>query len=405
MTSPAAPPVAGATVLRVMRWSMRVATLGLLGVGVVRLVTAPQLASWRLSLGLGASVAFVLLYLSGVRPSELDPTRSRNRWWLAALTTIWVALLLLDPDFTWVAFPLFFSHMSLLRIGHALVAIGCMLVVAIATLAHDRGVGGGIILGPTLGAIVAVLVSWGHRALVDESDQHRRALITLRATREELADRNREAGQLTERARLAREIHDTLAQGLSSIVLLSRNATAALDRGDVNAARAVTGRAEQVASENLAEARRFVRDLAPRALASGSLVDALQRLVDDKQAHSPDVVWELRLDGAPRRLPTAVEVALLRSAQASLDNADQHAAATRVVCSLSFVGDDVTLDVVDDGCGFDVTREPGADRFGLRGVVDRVRAAGGTCAIESEPGAGTAIQVAFGLGADTKEDR
>ena len=391
--------VSGSDVLIVMRWSMRVATLGLLGVGIVRMVLVPDQESWRLSTGLALSLAFVLIYLSGVRHSEEHPEARANRWWLATLTSLWTLLLLLNPDFTWVSFPLFFSHMSLLRIRHALVSIVCMLLVSIAVLSHDRGLSAGVALGPTLGAVVAVLVSWGHRALVDESESRQRALDALRATRDELAESHREAGQLAERSRLAREIHDTLAQGLSSLVLTTRNARACLDRvsptDEVEAARELLAQAEHTASENLAEARRFVRGLTPQALASASLVDALERLIAERRERNPQIRWDLRVDGAPRALPTEVEVALLRAAQASTENVVQHANASRVVVSMAFADAEVTLDIADDGVGFDPGDAPGPECFGLRGITERAEAVGGVCVVESTPGDGTVIGLRF----------
>lgn len=388
-------PVSGSDVLRVMRWSMRVAMLGLLGVGIVRLVLVPDQVSWRFSTGLALSLAFVLIYLSGVRRSEERPESRANRWWLATLTSLWTLLLLLNPEFTWVSFPLFFSHMSLLRIRHALVAIMCMLLVSIAVLGHDRGLSAGVALGPTLGAVVAVLVSWGYRALVDESESRQRALDALRETRDELAASHREAGQLAERSRLAREIHDTLAQGLSSLVLTTRNARACLDRvsptDDVETACALLLQAEHTASENLAEARRFVRGLTPRALASASLVDALERLIIERRERTPQIHWERRIDGTPRPLPTEVEVTLLRAAQASTENVLQHADASRVVVSVAFSDAEVTLDIADDGVGFDPDDAPGPDSFGIRGITERAEAVGGVCVVESSPGDGTVI--------------
>lgn len=406
----ASEPVSGTTVLPVMRWSMRIATLGLLGVGVVRLLIAPGVDSWRVSLGLGASAAFVVIYVTGVRRSERSPDDRRNRWWLASLTVLWVLLLVLNVEYTWLAFPLFFSHMALLRIRHALLAIVLILAVAMVVLVHDRGLSAGVLLGPTLGATIAVLVSWGYRALADESAQRLAAIDALHATRRELAERNREAGQLSERARLAREIHDTLAQGLSSIVLQSRNATAALDRfsdaassdrSELQRARSLMQEAEHTASDNLTEARRFVRDLTPQALTSAGLVEAVQRHITTQQARFPETVWQFHLDGTPQRLNTDVEVVLLRAAQVATANAAQHAAATRVVCSLSFAGDQVMVDIVDDGRGFDVDADPGPESFGLRGLAERVASAGGTLSIESSPGTGTAISVAFGIPEET----
>lgn len=405
------PPVAGGDVVRMMQWVLRVAILGLLLLGDVRLLLSGG-ESWRLSAGLALSVALAAIYLAGVRASEEHPERRRSRWWLSIVTTLWVGLLVTHSEFAWLAFPLFFMHMSILQVRHALVAITMMLVAVIGGLGHARGLSAGVIMGPALGAVVAVLVSLGYRALHDESARRLAALEELRQTRDELARTNREAGRLAERERLAREIHDTLAQGLSSLVLLSRGIDRQLgqiDRGDQSGAtggepdhlaeaRTLAHRAEATASSNLAEARRFVRALTPASLASRSLPEALSRLIAEQQERYPGTVWEFHLDGDPEPLATEVEVTLLRAAQASLANVAQHAGASRSVCSLAFGGGEVTVDVVDDGCGFDPTQPPGPDSFGLSGLRRRVEAAGGSCEVESEPGRGTAVALRFPTG-------
>ncbi|MGI5419791.1 sensor histidine kinase [Actinomadura luteofluorescens] len=210
-----------------------------------------------------------------------------------------------------------------------------------------------------------------------QNRERMRLIEELDRTRDELAGVSREAGVLAERERLARDIHDTIAQGFTSITMLLQAAEAEVgpNRHLELAARA--------ARENLAETRGLVAALAPPALDGGSLVEALRKLARDF-----DVPVDLVVDGEPRSLD-AVEVVLLRVTQEALANVRKHAGAESVRVSLVY-GDPVRLTVADDGCGF----EPGrAGRgFGLRGMRSRVEQAGGTFTVAG--GRGTRVEVA-----------
>ncbi|MFD0568927.1 sensor histidine kinase [Kitasatospora gansuensis] len=198
-------------------------------------------------------------------------------------------------------------------------------------------------------------------------------------------------GRLAERQRLAREIHDTLAQGLSSIVLLARSAESALP-ADPGAARERIAEVGRTASANLAEARRFVQALTPPALDGVTLTEALRRLADGQGV-------AFHLDGEPYPLPVEAEVALLRLTQEALANAARHAEAQAVAVTLTYLDDEVTLDVFDDGVGFDPLALPsGAGRrFGLHGMRERIAALGGRLTVESAPGEGTVVAVSLPL--------
>jgi signal transduction histidine kinase len=208
-----------------------------------------------------------------------------------------------------------------------------------------------------------------------------------------LAAAEHSAGVLAERERLAREIHDTLAQGLSSIQLLLRAAERALpDRPDT-AGRHVE-RARSEAQHNLAEARRFVHALSPPDLERGSLPAALERLC----ANQSGPAVRFHVEGEPVAMPMPHEVALLRIAQSALANTVQHANATRAELTLSYMDTRVALDAVDDGVGFDPATLPagGVDGgFGLGAMRARARSLGGTLSVESAPGKGTALSVGF----------
>ena len=201
----------------------------------------------------------------------------------------------------------------------------------------------------------------------------------------------REAGILDERQRLAGEIHDVLAQGLTGIVTQ-------LEAADAAATRPADWRrhldtAKMLARDGLTEARRSVQALRPQPLDSAALPDAIGEVVQG-WSRLNGVTAELTTTGTPRSLLPEIETTLLRTAQEALANVARHAAATRVGLTLSYMEDMVTLDVRDDGSGFDpvAVPEPGADGgFGLRAMRERVGRIAGTLAVESEPGGGTAL--------------
>ncbi|WP_121832440.1 sensor histidine kinase [Streptomyces sp. S1] len=333
-------------------------------------------------------------YLPAVRTS-----RRAAAVWLGVLGASWLAMLCLTPEALWVAFPLYFLQLHLLPARWSLPAVALTAGAAILSyVGHGAALNPGVFIGPLLGAAVAVATVLGYQALYRESERRRRLIEELIATRAELAAAERHAGTLAERERLAREIHDTLAQGLSSIQLLLRAAERALPP-DSPAAGHIE-RARRAAQDDLAEARRFVRALAPPDLEHGSLAAALERLCEpgaEAGPYGPRVRFSV--SGTPVELPTPYEVALLRIARSALANTVRHASASRAEITLSFMGASVTLDVVDDGVGF----EPGAVRpsseggFGLPAMRSRVESLGGTFTVESAPGQGTAVAVSLPL--------
>lgn len=261
-------------------------------------------------------------------------------------------------------------------------------------LAHSSAATPGAFLGPLLGGAVAVATVLGYQALYRESERRRELIEELITTRADLAAAERSAGILAERERLAREIHDTLAQGLSSIQLLLRAAERALPEGAP--ALPHIAQAREAAQDNLAEARRFVRALTPPDLEHGSLAAALERLC----AGVPGPRVRFSLSGRPRVLPTPYEVALLRIAQSALANVVRHARAGRAEITLTFMDASVTLDIVDDGHGFDPSSAAsgsGDGGFGLPAMRSRAETLGGLFTVESAPGQGTAVAVTLPL--------
>ncbi|MEV4963894.1 sensor histidine kinase [Streptomyces sp. NPDC053808] len=200
----------------------------------------------------------------------------------------------------------------------------------------------------------------------------------------------REAGIADERRRLAAEIHDTIAQGLTGIITQLQAVTSTRDPA---LARAHLGRAAGLARHSLGEARRSVRNLVPAALEEDDLPGALGRTVTD-WAERTGVRADFTVTGTVEPLHDEVGVTLLRIAEESLSNAARHAGASRAGVTLSYMGDEITLDVRDDGCGFDPAALPsrdGAGGFGLGGMRARAERIAGSVEIETEPGQGTAV--------------
>ena len=251
-------------------------------------------------------------------------------------------------------------------------------IIVVQTLA----IGGGGLLG---------------ERLAEQSEQRRLAVSQLETALEEnaglhaqLLTQAREAGVLDERQRMAGEIHDTIAQGLTGIVTQLEAAEQARDRPD-DWQRHVRN-AIGLARESLAEARRSVEGSRPGYLETARLPDALAE-VARAWSDLNGIPVEVITTGDVQPLHAEVEVALLRTAQEALANVAKHANASRAWLTLSYMGDVVTLDVRDDGVGFTVPAGPD-DRgsgYGLSAMRQRVNRVAGTLAIESEPGAGTAI--------------
>jgi signal transduction histidine kinase len=212
----------------------------------------------------------------------------------------------------------------------------------------------------------------------------------------QLVTQAREAGVLDERDRMAREIHDTIAQGLAGIITQLQVAENATDRPDV--LRRHLGNAERLARESLTEARRSVRALRPELLETSQLPDALGQIVA-KWADLNHVVADMETTGTVTPLHPEIDMTLLRVAQEALANVGRHSNATRVRVTLSYFGDVVTLDVRDNGVGFDPATARTSDRqdsgFGLAGMRQRLARVAGTLEIESEPGGGCALSASL----------
>ncbi len=217
------------------------------------------------------------------------------------------------------------------------------------------------------------------------------ALAENARLQEQLVAQSRQTGVRDERERLAREIHDTIAQSLAGVVAQLQAAEGSADAQDV---RRRVARATELARTALVEARRSVQDLTPAELADAGLADALSRLVaswrDDHGVEASFVVV-----GDATALHSEVEATLLRIAQEALANVAKHASASRVGVTLTFDETDVILDVRDDGSGFDPAAPRRSSSFGLGVMRERAQRLAGTFTLESAAGAGTAVSASI----------
>jgi signal transduction histidine kinase len=234
------------------------------------------------------------------------------------------------------------------------------------------------------------------RSVMRESTERKRLIEQLQATQESLAASERQAGILQERQRLAQEIHDTLAQGFTSIVMQLEAAEGALP-DEASPVRNHIRQARDTARASLTEARRVVQALRPAPLDEASMVEALRRVVERWKQESR-IKTDFTVTGEPQALHPELEVTLMRAMQEALANVLKHTRAQQVNVTLSYMDDQVALDIQDDGCGFDPENPPRSpDRvgvgYGLQAMNERVVQLGGEVIIESAPELGTTVAI------------
>ncbi|MFW6097860.1 MAG: histidine kinase, partial [Chloroflexota bacterium] len=217
-------------------------------------------------------------------------------------------------------------------------------------------------------------------------------LMGMAVERIRLYSRSMQVGVIEERNRLAREIHDTLAQGLSAVALHLESADALLESGvDPQRVQQSVQQALKMTRANLEEARRSVLDLRAAPLEGRPLAEALAELARERSEQGgPEVSFTEA--GGSRPLPVRIETGLYRIAQEALNNVVQHAQAEHAKVKLISTPEEVRLVVADDGRGFDPETAP-QDRFGLVGLSERARLLGGSLRLETSPGEGTRVEV------------
>ena len=346
-----------------------------------------------------------LLYMWLAALPTLSP---RRRQVVDVVYVVWLVagcflLITVDPIFRFTLGGIYsqlFLTQPLLRAGAGIAALCVLLLVWDAVV---QGIGAALanpglwILLLTSGMSILVAL-WIHGIIVQSEGRHQ-LILALEETQARLAAAEREAGTLAERQRLAREIHDTLAQGFISIVMHLETAEQALpDAASTASARHYLDQARHTARASLTQARAVVADLRPDLLAQNSLPAALDRVVAHWRLES-GVAASFLVTGETVIPPPDVEITLLRALQEALSNVRKHAQATTVVVTLSYMDDLVVLDVQDDGVGMaDQATGPHALRldaggFGLVAMRERVELLGGALLVESAVGQGTTLTV------------
>ncbi|MBB4688032.1 sensor histidine kinase [Amycolatopsis jiangsuensis] len=297
---------------------------------------------------------------------------------------------------TTASFVLFFTApllFMLLELRPAVVATTLLILCepASAVLAGGWDSPNLVILLPMTAILLVFSVLAGKFTsdVLRESSERARLIRELEESQAEVERLSHEAGTAAERERLAREIHDTLAQGFTSIVALTQAIESELDT-DPAAVRKHLALAGATARENLAEARTMVAALTPSELATGSLPDAVRRQVN-RLAEETGIAVECEVDSVLPPLRTATEVVLLRAAQEALANVRKHARASRVHVRLSAVDGTVRLRVDDDGCGF--SSQAPTSGFGLRGMRSRAETVGGRLTVRAGESGGTGLEL------------
>lgn len=390
MTLPGAAPEAHAWDRSIRLWDLYFA---LAWVATVAFVLGAAQQSWAARLvAVGLLVPLVPLYVGVGRAliQEDPPDLGRALRYLAAAMALFLPSAILVDETRLVAFALIPQCFMTLRMRWALVTVSFINlapVVGWALLRRPSGeqVFSNFLFSGMMLVFSIVIGSWIIR-IIEQSVERAELIAELDASRHEVSRLSAAHGALAERERMAREIHDTLAQGFTSLLMLIQAVEAELDH-DLPQARRHLALMDETARQNLAEARALVAGTAPADLDGASLPDAFSRLAARHEA-------TLVVTGPVRPLPAGPEVVALRACQEALANARKHAGSSAVVgIALTYADDTLTLSVRDDGSGFD----PGTPcaGYGLAGLRARATEVGGSARIRSTPGDGTTVTVSL----------
>ncbi len=366
--------------------------------GAVALTTVAlglQVTGVPLGRGLALLGVLVLAYLALGWPAARSGSARLAHGYLVVLCLVTTASTLNAPISVILLFLAysqiwFFGPSRLVGAAYTVVlTVGVFGGFAWATEPRDVG---SVVLQGLLAAGFATLLGLWVTHIAEQSEVRADLLDELHATRDELARSSHDSGVMAERERMAREIHDTLAQGFTSIVMLAQTAEADLARREPELAVERIRLVEATARDNLAEARALVAAFAPVGLSGATLREALDRLASRFTAETGVAVGVEHSAGAGE-LSREHEVVILRVAQEALTNVRRHAEAASAWVRLE-VSDDggAVLEVADDGRGIDPHQVEG---FGLRGMRDRVAATGGTLEVGSPAAGGTLVRVSL----------
>ena len=317
---------------------------------------------------------------------------------VAAFIVLWFLLVDIHPAYFILLFVLYGQIYNLLPMRWAILSsLALTVVVTVRSLIDSSDSTISVVLQGSFWAIFGTFWAFWVYSIIGQSQKRRALIEELEQTRNQLATEERRAGILEERSRLAREIHDTLAQGFISIVTHLEAAEEELPTGSDSIQRHLD-QARRTARDNLVEARNLVAALRPEILAGFSLPEALQRLTT-RWSEEIGVRVKLNITGEHRPLSQETQVALLRATQEALANVRKHARASIVTVTLSYMEDLVALDVQDDGAGFDLDGAHAGSGFGLMSMRERIEDIGGKLLVESESGAGSTVVVEVPAGA------
>lgn len=338
------------------------------------------------TVSVGAVVVMAVWYITFGRPAinvrDGEPPPWKGRIFMAGMLAPLVAGVLAQPAMSFALFvvcPLAFMSLDLKEAILVVIPANLLPLLAAYTEKGLRAMLLQFFPGTLFTITFAILLGAWITRVVQQSQERGALIKELQESREEVSRLSREAGVAAERSRLAAEIHDTLAQGFTSLVTLVQAAESELDR-DTEKARKHLTLAARTARENLTEARALVAGLTPTALGTGSLDQAIRRQLERFAEETPISVT-YRADEDSVALPTVLEVVLLRMVQESLTNVRKHAEATEVTITLRVNENCASMSVMDNGVGFD-PQQP-ADGFGLRGMRNRAAQVGGKLSIHS----------------------
>lgn len=318
---------------------------------------------------------------------------------------LWFVLVNLSSAYYFVLFGMFSQIYRHLPIYYAIITTIILTAAIIQNQLADSGesfsIANPLVWAFLVMSIMGIVLGAWMSAIIHQSRQRRELIEQLEAAQSDLAAAERREGMLEERQRLAHEIHDTLAQGFTSIVLHLEAAEQALP-DDPPTVQKHLDRARTTARTSLEQARRVVQDLRPDSLEQHSLQEAIERTAV-RWTDETDIPISLATTGDPVPLSPDLEVTLLRATQEALNNIRKHARATHVNLTLSYLGDVVILDIQDNGVGLNgVMSEVGSGSpsplsggYGLQVMRERVAQFGGSVELESEPGEGTTLVVSI----------
>ncbi len=317
---------------------------------------------------------------------------------IIGVIALWFTLVNMSPAYYFTLFGLFgqiFRHLSLrYSITSILILTGFIIYEQLADANATFSLTNPIIWAFIFVALGAIILGVWITAIIGQSTRRRELIDQLEATRAELAAAERRAGILEERQRLARDIHDTLAQGFTSIIMHLEAADQALP-DDLETLQKHLDRARGTARTSLEQARRVVHALRPQLLDQRSLPDAIERTAVRWQEET-GIPLTTTITGNPVPLHPDIEVTLLRATQEALVNIHKHAQATAVQLTLSYIDDVVVLDVQDNGVAFaGAAASPLSGGYGLQAMRERAEQCGGSLALESKPGEGTTVVVSI----------